>query len=171
MSCAKARCNLWWVFFQEKVNLIKDKYGTYDVARNFDYRDSDSFTLKNCSNTRHCQTPRAHRPQNKRTIFSVTYIWRNWNLLSLFACSYKLRSSAGPHLPDPQCVLISPNNFRKNVTESTKSCYEYHITMRDINVMCYPAHSKECCGRIQRRCNRSWCDWTLRDWNKKRYWF
>ena len=32
-------------FFKEKIQLIKEKCGTYDVARNFDYRDSDSLTL------------------------------------------------------------------------------------------------------------------------------
>ena len=36
-------------FFSGKVNLIKDIYDTYDAARNFDYRDSDSVMLRNCS--------------------------------------------------------------------------------------------------------------------------
>jgi hypothetical protein len=85
-----------------------------------------------------------------------------------FTCSYKLRIFAPLHLPDHQCVLASPNNLHKNVTESTESCYEYHITTRDKNVMCYRAHSKECCGKIQRSCHRSCCDWTLRDWSKTR---
>ena len=92
-------------FFQEQVNLSKDKYGTYDATRNFVYRDSDSLKELlprrrrwSSSNTRRCQTPRAHMPQNKRTIFYVSYVWRNLNSLSSFTCSYKLRNFAGLHL-------------------------------------------------------------------------
>jgi hypothetical protein len=36
-------------FLRKKMHLIKEKYGTYDAARKFDCRDSDSLTLKNCS--------------------------------------------------------------------------------------------------------------------------
>lgn len=36
-------------FFQEKMHLIKEKWGTCDATRNFDHQDNDCLTLKNCS--------------------------------------------------------------------------------------------------------------------------
>jgi hypothetical protein len=162
------------------MHLITEKYGIYDVARIFAYRDNNYVTLKNCSRVAEAGTAPTHgaakpREPTDRKTKEQDYPWPVLEEFEIyfpvFTCSYKLPNFVALHLPDHQCVLASANNFHKNVTESTEYCYEYHITIRDKTVTCYPAHRKECSGKILWSFHRSCLDWTMRDWSKRRCWF